>query len=440
MEEVSQTVPELVGWVQERNYGLQLPPDRLAFLLATAILSQERLDEELTEGELVDAFRIVSDGFEQSRDTLAFRSNNAINDLVNQRLLTRFTSEMTDGLSIYRLSSLALGICDYYVRHRQFSSLKLSIQLSLLADEVNKAAQAAEEGGDERHWRTSVYAVLKYSVAEIFDRIDLNQRLMDEQQQQVKDDIAALLNQDWQAAIANCESLLGETAVTLRELQDTLQAAGDQLQTQLLNIQDTLYLHDELDHIVQMVITLQIKLDRIMSWGQQAIDLWIGYDRHVHKFIRTAIDMDKNRAFSQRLRQSVRDYFDAPWALTYSDADRLIELREEAVTLRDDEVAGEMPDEIAFESLEAIDEALSIDINQALKMYRMGHKGISLSGVLRIFLVKHPASRHFDLARMVIDHAAKLGYSEADLHAIEPVWESINDYGAKVQANVIDQY
>ena len=24
-----------------------------------------------------------------------------------------------------------------------------------------------------------------------------------------------------------------------------------------------------------------------------------GYDRHVHKFIRTAIDMDKNRVFSQ---------------------------------------------------------------------------------------------------------------------------------------------
>ncbi|MGQ7114308.1 hypothetical protein ACUOFC_50765, partial [Escherichia sp. TWPC-MK] len=26
-----------------------------------------------------------------------------------------------------------------------------------------------------------------------------------------------------------------------------------------------------------------VKLDRIISWGQQSIDLWIGYDRHVHK-------------------------------------------------------------------------------------------------------------------------------------------------------------
>ena len=50
----------------------------------------------------------------------------------------------------------------------------------------------------------------------------------------------------------------------------------------------------------------------------------IGYDRHVHKFIRTAIDMDKNRVFAQRLRQSVQTYFDEPWALTYANADRLL--------------------------------------------------------------------------------------------------------------------
>ena len=38
-------------------------------------------------------------------------------------------------------------------------------------------------------------------------------------------------------------------------------------------------------------------------------------------FAHTAIDMDKNRAFSSRLRQSVKDYFDAPWYLTYADAE-----------------------------------------------------------------------------------------------------------------------
>ncbi|EJS89397.1 condesin subunit F, partial [Pasteurella multocida subsp. multocida str. Anand1_buffalo] len=69
---------------------------------------------------------------------------------------------------------------------------------------------------------------------------------------------------------------------------------------------------ENLAFVEQLITDLQAKLDRIISWGQQAIDLWIGYDRHVHKFIRTAIDMDKNRVFSQRLRHSIHHYFDHP--------------------------------------------------------------------------------------------------------------------------------
>ncbi|UXI02312.1 chromosome partition protein MukF [Photobacterium sp. TY1-4] len=440
MSDVSQTVPELVNWVRQHEFALNLPTERLAFLLAIAVLSGDRFDEELGEGELIDAFRIVSEMFEQTQETLAFRANNAINELVRQRLITRFTSELTDGASIYRLSPLALGITDYYARQREYSSLKLSIQLAMVADEITKAVEAAEEGGDEKHWRQGVYAVLKYSVAEIFDRIDLNQRIMDEQQQQVKEDIAALLNQDWRAAITNCESLLNETSSTLRELQDTLQAAGDQLQTQLLTIQEAIQGNPELDFVDGMIYILQAKLDRIINWGQQAIDLWIGYDRHVHKFIRTAIDMDKNRAFSQRLRQSVKDYFDAPWMLTYADAERLLDMRDEALVLRDDEVTGLVPEELEFEALDLVSDQLAEQVAAMLQTHKETGAAINLSVLLKDYLARHPQAQHFDLARLVIDQAVRLGYSESDFSAIQPDWEAINEYGAKVQANVIDKY
>ncbi|MGF1875130.1 chromosome partition protein MukF [Photobacterium frigidiphilum] len=440
MSEVSQTVPELVTWVKQHDFSLNLPTERLAFLLAIAVLSGDRFDEELGEGELIDAFRIVSDLFDQSKETLAFRANNAINELVRQRLITRFTSEMNDGASIYRLSPLALGITDYYVRQREYSTLKLSIQLAMVADEINKAADAAQKGGDEKHWRLNVYAVLKYSVAEIFDRIDLNQRTMDEQQQQVKTNIAELLTQDWRAAISNCEALLNETSSTLRELQDTLQAAGDQLQTQLLIIQEEIQGHIELDFVDGMIFILQMKLDRIINWGQQAIDLWIGYDRHVHKFIRTAIDMDKNRAFSQRLRQSVTDYFDNPWLLTYADAERLLDMRDETLVLRDDEVTGIVPEEMEFEELSLVNDQLSDQVAEMLKAHKETGAAINLSSLLKDYLAQHPQARHFDVTRIVIDQAVRLGYSESDFNAIQPDWEAINEHGAKVQANVIDKY
>ncbi len=60
------------------------------------------------------------------------------------------------------------------------------MQLSIVAQELKRAADAADEGGDDFHWHRNVFAPLKYSVAEIFDSIDMTQRVMDEQQQSVK--------------------------------------------------------------------------------------------------------------------------------------------------------------------------------------------------------------------------------------------------------------
>lgn len=440
MSEFSRTVPAMVAWARKNDVSIQLPLDRLSFLLAIAVLNGERLDGEMSEGELVDAFRQVSDAFAQSSDTINQRANNAINDLVRQRLLNRFTSELTAGNAIYRLTPLAIGITDYYIRQREFSTLRLSMQLSVVAGELKRAADAADEEGDELHWHRFVYAPLKYSVAEIFDSIDLSQRLMDEQQQLVKDDIAQLLNKDWRAAIASCELLLSETSVTLRELQDTLEAAGDRLQASLLRIQDAVMARGNLHNVDQLAFDLQSKLDRIISWGQQAIDLWIGYDRHVHKFIRTAIDMDKNRVFAQRLRQSLRGYFDAPWALTYANADRLLDMRDEAMMLRNEEVTGELPPDLEYEEFNEIRQQLVALIEQQLAVYKARQLPLDLGLVVRAWLAQYPRGRHFDVARIVVDQALRLGVAQADFTGLPPQWQPINDYGARVQAHVIDEY
>ncbi|WP_313159674.1 chromosome partition protein MukF [Mixta calida] len=440
MSDFSQTVPELVSWARKNDFSVSLPTERLAFLLAIATLNSERMDGEMSEGELIDAFRHVSKAFEQTHETVMVRANNAINDMVRQRLLNRFTSEMADGNAIYRLTPLAIGITDYYIRQREFSTLRLSMQLSVVAQELKRAADAAEEDGDEFHWHRNVFAPLKYSVAEIFDSIDLTQRLMDEQQQAVKSDIAELLNQDWRAAISSCELPLSETSGTLCELQDTLEAAGDKLQANLLRIQDATLGSPDLGFVDKLVFDLQNKLDRIISWGQQAIDLWIGYDRHVHKFIRTAIDMDKNRVFAQRLRQSVQNYFDQPWALTYANADRLFDMRDEEMALRDEEVTGELPSELEYEEFNEIREQLAAMIEEALQIYKTENKPLNLGEVMRDYLAQYPRARHFDVARIVVDQAVRLGVAEADFSGLPAQWQPINDYGAKVQAHVIDKY
>ncbi len=440
MSDFTQTVPELVSWARKNDFSISLPPERLAFLMAVAVLNSERLDGEMSEGELIDAFREVCKGFDQPAESIQVRANNAINDMVKQRLFNRFTSELVEGNAIYRLTPLGIGISDYYIRQREFSSLRLSMQLSIVASELDSAASAAEEGGDAYHWHRNVFAPLKYSVAEIFDSIDLSQRIMDEQQNIVKKDIAALLNQDWQAAISNCEQLLSETSGTLRELQDTLEAAGDKLQANLLRIQEANMSSGHVDQIDTLVFELQSKLDRIISWGQQSIDLWIGYDRHVHKFIRTAIDMDKNRIFSRRLRQSVQNYFDSPWALTYANADRLFDMRDEELVLRDEEVTGELPEELEYQMFSEVNEQIAQWVEQELAAYKLEQRALDLSSVLVEYLNRYPQQKHFDVARIVIDQAVRLGVAQAELAGLPAKWAEINEYGAKVQAHVIDTY
>ncbi|MCI7718676.1 MAG: chromosome partition protein MukF [[Pasteurella] aerogenes] len=440
MFEASQTIPELVTWAKEREFSLNLPTERLAFLLAIAIYNNERLDGEMLETDLVDIFRHISSAFEQSQETVATRANNAINEMVKQRFLNRFSSEFTEGLSIYRLTPLGVGVSDYYIRQREFSALRLSVQLSIVADEIQRASEAAEEDGDELHWRRNVFAPLKYSVAEIFDSIDFSQRMMDENQQTIKEEIADLLTKDWQAAISSCEKLLDETSGNLRELQDTLNAAGDKLQAQLLRIQDCVIGRDELYFIDQLITDLQAKLDRIISWGQQAIDLWIGYDRHVHKFIRTAIDMDKNRVFSQRLRQSIHHYFEHPWYLWTAQAERLVDLRDEELMLREEDALGELPEALQFEEFSALQDQIMEHMQTLLISYREQNRPINLSLVLKEQLENYPLSRHFDVARIIVDQAVRLGMASADLSGVYAQWEAINQQGAEVQAHVIDEY
>lgn len=440
MSDFTQTVPELVSWARKNDFSISLPPERLAFLMVVAVLNSERLDGEMSEGELIDAFREVCKGFEQPAESIQVRANNAINDMVKQRLFNRFTSELVEGNAIYRLTPLGIGISDYYIRQREFSSLRLSMQLSIVAGELDSAASSAEDGGDEYHWHRNVFAPLKYSVAEIFDSIDLSQRIMDEQQNTVKEDIAELLNQDWQAAISSCEQLLSETSGTLRELQDTLEAAGDKLQANLLRIQEANMNTGHVEQIDTLVFELQSKLDRIISWGQQSIDLWIGYDRHVHKFIRTAIDMDKNRIFSRRLRQSVQNYFDNPWALTYANADRLFDMRDEELVLRDEEVTGELPEELEYQMFSEVNEQIAQWVEQELASYKLEQRALDLSLVLVEYLNRYPQQKHFDVARIVIDQAVRLGVAKAELAGLPAKWSEINEYGAKVQAHVIDTY
>lgn len=468
----SQTISDLVDWTKQNNHSLSLSTEKLAFLFSIALLNHKRFDGELNESELIDAFKWVAKGFAKNENTLSYQANSAINDLIAQHLLSRFDQNFTQEETIYRLTPLGVAISDCYLRQKEFSSLKLSLQLAMVATELDRIAQGAQkemqtemsQEDADLFLRQHLFAPLKYSVAEILDSIDLTQRLMDEQQLQIKRTISDLLSKDWQAAIQSCQQLLFETSSTLRELQDTLEATGDKLQASLLAIQTAL--HDQawmqmqakalftaekdssidvvfdftLNLTLDLITDLQQKLDRIMTWGQQSIDLWTGYDRHVHKFIRMAIDLDKNQIFAKRLRQSIHAYFESPWQLICAQGDRLLDLREEDPVLIDKVVEGELPEELVFEELEVIQTEIISEIQSILQAEKENQQQIDLAKLIKKYLFNHQRTEQFDLTRLWIDQAIRMGISTAELSGENLNWQRINSAQAAIQAGIIDQF
>jgi len=144
--------------------------------------------------------------------------------------------------------------------------------------------------------------------------------------------------------------------------------------------------------------------------------------------------------FAQRLRQSVQHYFDHPWALTFANADRLMDMRDEELMLRSEEVTGELPPDMEYEEFNEIREQLTAMIEAALAVYKQQQLPLDLGQVLRDYLARFPRARHFDVARILVDQAVRLGVAESDFSGLPPQWQAINDYGAKVQAHVIDKY
>ena len=51
--------------------------------------------------------------------------------------------------------------------------------------------------------------------------------------------------------------------------------------------------------------------------------------------------------------------------------------------------------------------------------------------MVREYLSQYPRARHFDVARIVIDQAVRLGVAQADFTGLPAKWQPINDYGAR---------
>lgn len=99
-----------------------------------------------------------------------------------------------------------------------------------------------------------------------------------------------------------------------------------------------------------------------------------------------------------------------------------------------------MPPDLEFEEFSEVNDRLAELMEAELAFYKREKQPLDVARVVQEYLKQYPQKRHFDVTRIIIDQAVKLGIAEADLAGLPSEWLAINDYGAKVQAHVIDKY
>jgi chromosome partition protein MukF len=153
-------------------------------------------------------------------------------------------------------------------------------------------------------WGDRVAAPLRVAIGELVGGIQRRQRGFDLQQEQIRRDMAALLQADWVGAIERCEGLLESTSATLRELCQVLMRDAHELQGVLQRIQEAAAAADarEAEGVAR---TVAENIDRVVAWGIARQRAWSEHYQYVHRFLRDVVLLDPTRALTQRLREAL---------------------------------------------------------------------------------------------------------------------------------------
>ncbi|XMR48035.1 hypothetical protein ACLK2B_04890 [Escherichia coli] len=84
------------------------------------------------------------------------------------------------------------------------------------------------------------------------------------------------------------------------------------------------------------------------------------------------------------------------------------------MALRDEEVTGGTSVYPEYEEFNEIREQLAAIIEEQLAVYKTRQVPLDSGLVVREYLSQYPRARHFDVARIVIDQAVRLGVAQAD--------------------------
>ncbi len=318
----------LLGALHQGRVGLSLDTAHLCYLVVLRVRAAQGSLASFTEEDLFDLYLQVCELIEPDTANPKKRATNAIAHLREQRLLRRVDGAGLVRPGEYTLTRLAVAVVDFFVEDETLTTESLTVLTRALTSQLGAVLADARKATTERDWRIGVLEPLRVTVSDLVSGIERRQRGMDAQQEEVRERISALLQEDWFAAVDDCEQLLEDTSTTLRELNEVLMRDTTHLQALLHDIEQVAAAATS-EEAVDQVQHVQEHLDRVAAWGGDRQRAWSDYYQFVQRYLRGVVRLDPDRAVSQRLRDQLASFAHRPFAFNVADEPSIRLLRDE---------------------------------------------------------------------------------------------------------------
>jgi chromosome partition protein MukF len=394
----------LIASLARDQVNLDIKTVDLCFLAALYLRADKAALASFEEDVLVDMFEQVCDVVDPGAENPRKRATHAIQRLRDQRMLSRVDGAGLMRPGDYALTRLAAAIVEYFLTDEALTRESLTLLTGTLKAQLAEVLKHAKKAKGEEAWRAAVIAPLRVTVADLVSGIERRQRGLDAQQEEVRAEIAKLLQADWFSAVDQCQSLLDATTSTLRELNEILLRDTHHFVALLQDVQAlaTEAENGDAEEAVQRVIE---HVDRIAAWGNARQRAWSDYYQHVHRFLRDVVRLDPDRALSQRLRDQTAAWPERPFFFVAAHAPsvrllRPLEARVERPVVERPYIEREAdPEWVEPENLHA-------DID-ALVAQAIDDKAKTLADISMRVLPKLPQSLHYAATGRIADAVAR---------------------------------
>ena len=302
----------IIASLAATEVALELKTIDLCFLAGLNFRSDQTLQYSFGEDELVDLFTQVSETLEPGGENLRTRASYALKRLRDQRMFARVDGSGIAERGDYALTPLAAAIVTSIVENDSLTRDSLNLLLTQLLARLSEILTEARKAKAESEWQRHVVVPLRVVVRDNVVGIERRQRGLDSKHEELRHEIADVISAEWNAAIDKCQGLLDAAAETLSELNNILLRGRDQCHVQLDQIQGLAEAagQEEAQEAVQKVSE---HVERVAAWGRARQSAWSAFYQRTHGFLRDVVRLDPNRALSQRLRDQISGWRDAPF-------------------------------------------------------------------------------------------------------------------------------